>query len=246
MNRKTIIVLVGLLVMALAAVGVGYGLWFEDLQVEGTVTTGAVDVGYSGPFEYEWFTDAAGMVLATQYGGVTMQYDHGVDLNIPQTAAGLFELKDNVECDAYFDPAGPDGDSTVDTGDDHLMIMISGAYPSYHCRVEFDIENLGTVPVHLTEWMATPVDGMPAFWVAEPICVLNPADLDTGTPDERMNGEFGVIQLEAGEHANCYIDFHFENDTMDDAGAVVAENSTYHFAFEISAEQFNESMPADW
>ena len=62
MNRKTTVILVGILIIALAGIGIGYGLWFEELTVSGSVTTGTLDVAFA-PFEIdEWFTDEQGTV----------------------------------------------------------------------------------------------------------------------------------------------------------------------------------------
>jgi hypothetical protein len=47
MNRKTVAIIVGLLVIALAAMGIGYGLWYELLFIDGTVHTGNVDIYYT-------------------------------------------------------------------------------------------------------------------------------------------------------------------------------------------------------
>ncbi len=212
MNRKSVIILVGLLVIALAVVGVGYGLWFEDLLIKGTVTTGVLDLGYSPFTLYEWFSNAADEPIATQEGGVP-------PLNVPELNAALFHIKDNVECYAEF--TGPNGADSpepgVDTGYDGLLVRVTGAYPSYSCLVYFDITNLGTVPVILGEW-----EGDIYPYATTPVCV------DTGVP------EIGYIQLHQGESADCWTRIHFTNeDNLD-------ENQTYEFWWTIRGYQWNE------
>lgn len=244
MSRKTTIILVGVVIMALALVGIGYGLWFEDLLIKGRVTTGVLDVGFSDYGEdgiFEWFTDAEGKVLATELGGVP-------DLEIPEIAPGLFVLKDNVYCDIDF--YGPDfrdnPEPGVDTGWDLAWIKVEGAYPSYHCLVKFDIHNRGTVPVHLSDWYVKRVnemgaeiapDAMHAFWVAEPFCKKAANDAGVLTDDAIGPDGHRVIQLHPREHADCWVLLHFTNEDN------VQELTTYYFAFWIRAAQWNEAMP---
>ncbi|HEC23587.1 MAG TPA: hypothetical protein ENI95_11810 [Chloroflexi bacterium] len=214
MNRRTVVLLVGLLIIALAAMGVGYGLWFEDLFVWGTVTTGTLDVAFSGPYIDEWFADENGAVLATDEGGIP-------PLDIPETDLGLFQIKhDTVYCDAWLE--GPDGDSNVDEGADQLLIEVGGAYPSYHCLVTFDVTNIGSVPVHLEGPVSAPWN---PEWVELAECFV------PGQEEE-------IVQLHEGESAYCSVLIHFTNDSG------VEENATYEFAFAIRAYQWNESPGA--
>jgi hypothetical protein len=110
--------IVVILVVALAAIGVGYGLWSETLKIEGTVYTGEVDVGFSGPYVTEW-----------------------VDIDgIPSWEP---EDKDAAaECYAWL----YDADLSSD-GYEGIGVQVVGAYPSYHCGVTFDVSNIGSVPV---------------------------------------------------------------------------------------------------
>jgi hypothetical protein len=52
--KRLVPLIVLLLIVALAAIGVGYGLWYEILYVRGTVDTGTVDVEWSGPIVEEY------------------------------------------------------------------------------------------------------------------------------------------------------------------------------------------------
>jgi hypothetical protein len=112
-----------LLIVLLAGVGVAYGLWSETLTIDGTVYTGEVDVGFSGPYVYEWVEDLDGNVLKEPL------------------------IKDKAaECYAK----AIDSDTKSD-GKETIVITVQGAYPSYHCLVKFDISNLGNVPVHISK-----------------------------------------------------------------------------------------------
>ncbi len=151
MNRKKLAALAAILVIALAVIGVGYGLWFEDLYIDGTVETGEVDVRFDGFKTMEWF----GLIYT----------DGSTDFASPRHNGDLFEIKydENLDCrvrrygpDRALD--NPDDENLLgnDDGADLLTINVRGAYPSYHCKIVFAVENIGTVPVHLTPPQASP------------------------------------------------------------------------------------------
>jgi hypothetical protein len=113
--------IVVILVVALAAIGVGYGLWSETLKIEGTVHTGEVDVGFSGPYIDEWvYVTGQGYILEPDEKDVTT------------CQAALFGSQD-----------------PQDNGASRIVVTVTGAYPYYLCRLGFDVTNLGTVPVHV-------------------------------------------------------------------------------------------------
>lgn len=177
-----------LLIVLLAGLGVAYGLWSETLTIEGTVNTGEVDVGFSGPWVAEW-----------------------VEVNgMPQLEP---KSKDGAaECYAK----AIDSDLTSD-GKETIEVTVTGAYPSYHCWVKFDISNLGTVPVHISK--PKPGMGTPS-WVKASACY----------PE--------WYQLHAKESAYASILIHFTNDDK------VNENDKYTFTFTIEARQWNEAPSA--
>ncbi|HEC23586.1 MAG TPA: hypothetical protein ENI95_11805 [Chloroflexi bacterium] len=241
MNRKTVVALVAILIIALAAMGVGYGLWFEDLFIWGTVNTGEVDVALSPPFLVEWFTNEYGDVVAA-----------------PWYRPGLFEIKDNVYCDAWLEQVDVDWaanyGNTMDEGANLLRIIVEGAYPSYHCTVIFDVENIGTVPVHVTPFFPwwNPND-IAEFWGCSPPFPMDeePLPMDEvtmmGVENLEMvqaadmecvdvDGEcIPWLQLHPGYRTYCAVDIHFSNEDG------VYENTRYDFVFMTEAYQWNES-----
>lgn len=186
------------LVIALALLGVGYALWSETLTIEGSVQTGEVDVQFS------------------TYDPVECVDDNGT-LTCPEPA----EKADAANCTVEW--LGPDGDSQGDDGSDLLKVTVTGMYPSYHCKVRFDVTSTGNVPVHV--WLPEATGTIPE-WVA--------ADFDCY--------EDGV-QLHQGDSTGvCAIDIHFTNDQAPE------ENSgPFTFGWTILATQFNEdpAPPAD-
>jgi hypothetical protein len=180
------------LVIALGAIGIGQALWSETLTIDGSVHTGTVDV-YLSDDGTQKCVDIVGVGLCQQ---------------IP-------EGKDVATCETLY--AGPDGDSNVDEGADHLQITVTGAYPSFHCKVSFDIGNIGTVPVHVT--MTGPTGN--AAVIESLVCAPTFVAVD-------------YIQLHAGGEILCTLDLHFSNDDGLD------ENTTYTFQYTFLAKQWNE------
>lgn len=213
MNPKKLAAIGAILVMALALLGVGYGLWFEDLLLKGAVTTGELDVEFSEPYVFQWFSIFNGRRWVGMVGEHTP----------------LFRLKTQggelVNCYAELgqtDEAKANPVNQYDDGPNLLRIGVRGAYPSYHCAVIFDVTNIGTVPVHLTppsaserypmvsevSWcfdkgMIPPVwpEGFEGYgdedwedietWASGEGCVPNPDDLVSGGIT-RVDGTFQV------------------------------------------------------
>lgn len=177
-----------LLIVLLAGVGVAYGLWSETLTIDGTVNTGEVDVGFSGPYVTEW-----------------------VDVNgYPKWEPR--EKDQYAECTAEATDLDPNSD-----GKEGITIKVDGAYPSYHCAVQFDISNLGTVPVHITKPYVPEDDEETPSWVTVRACYPQ------------------WYQLHPNSSAWAWILIHFTNNDN------VNENGEYEFTFRIDALQWNEA-----
>jgi hypothetical protein len=194
-------VLVLVLIIALAGLGLGYALWSEVLTIEGTVQTGEVDVGFSNHPPREC-----------------------VDVNGELTCPEPPEKAAAANCTVQW--LGPDGDGTSDPSDDgydQLMVTVEGMYPSWHCLVDFDVTNLGNVPVHIQE--PEPTTDIPEWIVAD----FGPC--------------YEGVQLHQGESTGvCTIDIHFSNDQ-----APPENSDPITFGWTILAHQWNEepAPPAD-
>ena len=125
MSRKSlpVITITFIMVLVLATAGVAYGLWSEELVIDGVVETGEVDVAFSGPYAFEYVRDMNNRIT--------------IEPEVKDYAAECYAR-------AYdYDP-GSDGMEGID-------INVTGAYPGYICLVYFDIHSLGSVPVHVTQ-----------------------------------------------------------------------------------------------
>jgi predicted ribosomally synthesized peptide with SipW-like signal peptide len=180
------------LVIALALLGVGYALWSETLTITGTVQTGEVDVEFS-QYPAEECIDIQGVLTCPEP---------------PEKAAA-------ANCTVAWSNTATDPN---DNGANLLEVTVTGMYPSYHCKVGFDVTSTGNVPVHV--WLPEPAGDIPA-WVA------------TNFENCYDDG----VQLHQGESTGkCTVDIHFTNDTAPE------ENSgPYTFGWTILATQFNEN-----
>ena len=192
-------VLVLVLVVALAGIGLGYALWSETLTITGSVTTGEVDVEFS-----------------------VHDKEECVDVNGAQVCPEPTVKEDAADCTVEW--LGGDADPTGDNGFNLLQVTITGMYPSWHCKVNFDVTSTGNVPVHV--WLPEAAGDIPV-WVA------------TNFEDCYEDG----VQLHQGESTGvCTMDIHFTNDQ-----APPENSGPYTFGWTILATQWNEDPlpPAD-
>jgi hypothetical protein len=191
------------LIIGLAALGVGYGLWSDELEINGTVTTGKLD---------------ARMTLGEVDQGQYVNNGHNDDLEA--------EDKDVGECTAQL-IAGPQlstANDTFDTGPDKVEISVTNGYPSFHCYVEVDVKNAGTIPIKVHA---------PGVFLVTPPANANAADIHV----ELHNCWTNDLQLEPGEdtvtqYPDCVVHIHVEQSAD--------ENATYSFLATIFAHQYNE------
>jgi hypothetical protein len=134
-----------ILILALATLGVGYGLWSKLLLINGTIETGTVDAIF-----YDAFTDDDGKEnnVAKDLGdvGVCPEYgDSSCDPNEFGPNPTRYD-KDVGHCVAMIDP----DDAEL------LHITVLNGYPSYYCTVWFDILNNGSIPLKIQSLSVAP------------------------------------------------------------------------------------------
>jgi hypothetical protein len=136
--KRLVPLFVLLLIVALASLGVAYGLWSDELEINGVVHTGIVD---------------AHMTLGEVDQGGYWDNDNNDDME--------FEGKDVGECEAYLvnGPILTTKYDTIDTPPDKVEIMVYNGYPSFACYVEVDVENAGTIPIYVEPPKATNIQG---------------------------------------------------------------------------------------
>lgn len=140
MKRRRILpagVLALLLVIALAAIGLGYALWSKTLTIEGVVHTGEVDAEF-----VDAFTDDDNVVDdPDKDSGDTGECREGELTSCDPAASGRDPKprydKDVARCDASIDEEDPQ----------IMYVTVENAYPSYFCTVWAHTKNSGTIPV---------------------------------------------------------------------------------------------------
>jgi hypothetical protein len=227
-----------ILILALATLGVGYGMWSKLLVINGTVHTGKVDAVFVNAF-----TDDDGKIdLETKDAGDTgtcdvQHNDPGScdpssfgDVGAPPTRYD----KDVGHCIAVVDPA----DETHET----LKVTVENGYPSYHCTVWFDIENNGTIPVMIQEFSITPVDFENGTQVTVELSHLScGTQIDPAVPvaPACASGIEGVNcvppEPPSGEPVQADIHIHVEQ--------AAEQDHTYTFTGNLKLVQWNEYDP---
>ena len=134
------------LVVALAAMGVGYGLWSKTLFIQGSVSAGDLNTAFVSAF-----TDDDGKVD----NALKDALDAGPDPSAP--GPNPIRISGNLaSCNASL--AAENQDLDPEAGVQTVWLNIAQGYPSYWCTGWFDVSNTGTVPVAL-EAVQVPLGG---------------------------------------------------------------------------------------
>ena len=197
--------------VALALLGIGYGLWSDTLRISGAVATGSINAAFS---RHEVDEGLARGVA----GGPS---DNGVDED--KEAGGIDTAECYVRILASATPV--DEAPTTDTAEDliaarpsdFLFVYLRNAYPSFNCYVDFDVHNIGSIPLKVNQPVIGPQPGAGILTVETQNCYEN------------------GVQVEPGKEVLCTLHVHVER------GA--APNSIYRFGATICTYQWNVSGP---
>ena len=212
---KKLLTLMLVTVTTLTALGVGYALWSETLTIAGTVSTGTVDINFSGG-------NTAYDDESLESGGVDSLVENGGD---PDTTV---EDKDVGTC------TESDG-----VGSQSYSITVGTAYPSYDCFFHFDINYQGTIPAHVQVTQILPTGGNGAFplQLLHLNCTFD--DAQGGGPVPHA-GPFALVfnQLHEGAVLDCNGRIHFTNEEA--LANNIGQGQTYTIGWTITAKQYNE------
>ncbi len=144
MKKMKILALV--MVMAFAAIGGAYALWFDTLTINETVTTGTVDVQWVQLCGSDFGGNYTKPSDADPHGSPRGVYGESLDTMDPGNPN---ESKNIGSKDrAVKNATGSEGLGEQDNDDrDVLEITLTNAYPGYQEYVKTSIKNFGTVPV---------------------------------------------------------------------------------------------------
>lgn len=155
--------LVMMLVVALAAIGIGIALWSKVLTIQGVVRTGTVNAAFVKVFTDD--DDAVDDDLKDSMDTGDCPISIGPEAppvppfedkkTTPGTSCDPAATgrdpkahydKDVARCDAI---AIDDDANEPQPGSQTALLFIQNAYPSYHCTAWFDVANTGSIPVLL-------------------------------------------------------------------------------------------------
>jgi hypothetical protein len=226
-----------LLMITIAATGMGYGLWAQTLSVQEVVNTGDVNLEYTLAF-----TDDDGVVTAV-----------GFDTN-DNNATGT-QVFDAWGAASSADPSatGTDPKPRYDkdvakcvaavTQTDVATITKDEVYPSYHCNAWLDVLNQGSIPVKvksiavsLTSTTSTPLlidPAQPGF---------TPVDLDNADGDFNLStgGDIEIDfsgltlcqQIDPGENHRLTVEQHILQ--------AAPQSANLQYNIQITMGQWNE------
>lgn len=200
-----------LLVMALAAIGIGSALWSKTLTIEGTVNTGEVNAEFTNAFTDDddkvddQTKDPGDDEDCVDLGGVDVDGDGwtSCDPSSPGPAADRYD-KDVARCDAWVDQEDPQ----------LLHIEIDNGYPSYYCTIWAHITNTGSIPVKV-----------------QSVTITETNITDQVTGDLLTDIPCG-LQIDPGQTVQVGGWVHVEQ--------TAAENATYSATIEVELVQWNE------
>jgi hypothetical protein len=134
-----------------------------------------------------------------------------------------------------------DCEASVSTDGNTLSVIAKGAYPSWTCKVTFQVISNGSVPVHVFK----PQKQSGPEW--KDLQISNCKKIAGKTEKETPDGEEACTatdltkcpppqywQLHSGDKLQCELTIHFTNEDK------VDQSSKYEFTYTVFGKQFNE------
>ena len=251
-------------VVALGLLGAAYTLWYEDLQLTATVSTGTFDADLSLHDLTAAPDDNEGRPVVAQVGlnppTVATLLHSNVQANYD--LFGAFPTnKPATTCDAELSSFGTVPANANDAVDDNLLeLTMTGLYPYAGCEYEIDFHNDGTVPLHaaitsvtllectpgIDNILGTPDDVCSSVAAAPWSIGLDPSQTDlaqcvaalgaiaTFSGAQQIQDSEGPLQLHENDEVVCRFKLILDQDPD-------AENKLYKFAATYRAYQWNEA-----
>jgi len=211
-------VIVALLILALATVGVGYGLWSQTLVINGTVNTGNMDAGLSIEEIDEVAYDTLAMKSFNDIcptGGYT----------IGQNCDGNDGWDDEMEAEGKHVAQC----SAVLLDRYTMQVTVENAYPYFNCFIRYNVANTGTIPIHIYH---------PDYFIGDVYygagINTNELHVNAWPPPCYSDG----TQLHPGGAAFCNLHVNLRQ--------AAHEGATYTFLVKIWTEQWNEVSGPPW
>ena len=252
-------VLMMLAVVALGLIGAGYALWFEELSLNATVTTGSFDVRWSIEDANNTGTGVACVVVTTT---------QNCDFLGPAGTTGPYYAPGNgpvpaekpvPTCTEALAPSGSGTDNSNDnvTAASVLKLTIDQAYPWSGCAFRIDVHNVGSTPAHFA---LEPVDNNGDVSGNDPYIGFHAtADDPTNAAERAFCGAIGTSgsgDISTTGAAGAPVQLHQDSDPLickivvylretavvNGETTTVPEDTTLHLSWEVVAHQWNEAV----
>ena len=248
-------------IMALAAVGVGYSMWSEEITIIGTVGTGELKVGI-----YDYMTlDEGPNFLETD--GELFPIDTPNDGTIdPNQEPGDNSEGKNVASHNSLNNGEFVCTKTVDGSSydfvDKVTEVVDNAYPWYKSGTELWIGNGGTIPVKISDITFQVTDGNPQLmdfivfdsWELKLWDVDSWLIIDSGNGLDALEQALLCYQIDPCQTLSAYIEFYFLEEIPSQPGAgdgdsdgdgdpgmmILPQNNNVKFEITVTAAQWNE------
>ena len=162
-------------VVSLAFLGVGYGLFSDTLRISGAVATGSVNAAFSLHEVDE------GLVRGAPEGPADNDIDEDKEFGGIDTAeciVRIHSLSDAVT-DGASDLVG-DAEIIDRAPSDFLFVLLRNAYPSFNCYVDFDVHNAGSIPIKVNQPVIGPAPSPDVLTVEFLHCFEDGAQVEPG------------------------------------------------------------------
>lgn len=206
------------LVIALAVIGVGYGLWSQSLFIRGRISTGAVSAEF-----LDAFTDDDGKVDDP---ALDQNDTPDCSINVPGNPTSCDPAASGPDPKARRDKNVGQCKATV-LGQDTAQVEKLNAYPGYFCTAWFDVHNNGSIPLQIA---SATVDGKPVS-PSQP----TPFDLDgDNLPDVAVHliGLEICQQIDPSQRVRMALD--------QEVLSGVKEGSSLAYTVEVQLQQWSE------
>jgi len=228
-------------IMALAAAGAGYAMWYQDLTIDVTVSTGEVKVGI-----YDVSTLDEGPNF--QNGGDLIPGADGIGTADPNHTPGVNTEGKNVASHNSNNDGTTvctkDIEGTTYTFVDGITEVVVNAYPWYMSGTEIWITNGGTIPVKIKEINFEFISGNIVLldymvfdaWQIKEYAAGSWQSIANGIGYESLEDRLLCYQIEPCHTISVYIEFYFIEDIQ---GVLLPQGQDLSFKLTVTAAQWN-------
>jgi hypothetical protein len=244
-NKLVILLLT--VIAALGSLGAAYAMWSDDIVVNGTITTGRVDINVVPDFEetYVWKTVVQGIMVTHSD---IPPYSEG---NPSATATDAFPGIDKNQDGYDIDPVA--FATVMENGEEAVQITFNNLFPldlvdEPGLGVGFKLKYEGTIPVRVaTKWSIVPHGESMTIpdWASELMsnhATITMTDPETGNAIDKNSWE--NIQLYPGDTVNVRVGIDIPQSINGKSSQPILSGKSFQLAAKIGVYQWNESAPA--